>query len=126
MQLFERLKKIHDWSRYSRADFAKKLEVSKPTVDSLTKDPKYNPGLGIIIRILELFPDINANWLLMNEGPMFKANNKMIAEEPQSEYGSANAFIKYNKHLEDEIAWLRKIIEEKLEMDINEINDKKK
>jgi hypothetical protein len=89
--------------------FGEKLGYSKPDkLYRLLKDNTNNPSIHIIQDILKAFPDINARWLVTGE-------EKMIFEEPRTQYGYCKECIKKEaiiEHLKGELADKDKRIEE--------------
>jgi transcriptional regulator with XRE-family HTH domain len=65
--------------RYSNTTFAKALGVSASTIGYIDIYRSY-PSMETILKLLDLHPDINANWLITGEGQMIKSDRNVDAE----------------------------------------------
>lgn len=43
-------------------------------------------GIKIIHQLVDIFPELNLNWFMKNEGPMFLDENMAVVEEPGEKY----------------------------------------
>lgn len=129
MQFYKRLKKIRAWYNLNQNEMAHKINVSLQSIGNLENEAKeVKPKIDTLSKIIQAFPEISAKWLLTGEGEMLVKPQKtsmLMAEEGQSEYQPVNALHEYNNHLKEEVAWLRKIIEENLKTDISETEQPK-
>lgn len=62
----DRIRYIIEKEGHTVSSFAKKIDVGDQTVRSITKD-RNKPSYDIIVKILEGFEWINANWLVMGQ-----------------------------------------------------------
>lgn len=84
MELFgKKLKKLKQSQGLSTTEFAEKLDVSRPTI--------YNyfggrpPAVEFILKLIEVYPDIDLNWLLKDSVSDMEPQ-VVIAEEERVEY----------------------------------------
>ncbi len=90
MEIHERIKKIReDLFKGSNSEFARSID-EKPNTTSNWISGNRKIGLEVIEKILARLPQINASWLLTEEGPMMKADADK--EEP---YLITKAGVKY-------------------------------
>lgn len=55
----------------SKTNFANDINVSQAVITHLTSG-RNKPGVEILQKILQRYPKISAEWLLLGQGPMFK------------------------------------------------------
>lgn len=67
--LSQRILTILEWSGMSQTKLSKLLDVPQPTFNRRIREAD-NDLFQHIPDLLKLFPEINANWLWSNEGPM--------------------------------------------------------
>lgn len=71
MTASERLKYLLDSKNLSVAQFGKKVGVSRDTLNKMfakNSDPK----LHLLQKCLELYPNLNIEWLILGKGDMWK------------------------------------------------------
>jgi len=56
----------------SRLDFASKLNISNAVLSHLASG-RNKASLDLVIAVLTHFPKINAEWLILNKGEMYKS-----------------------------------------------------
>jgi hypothetical protein len=61
---------------HSKSSFAKAIEVSLPLITHITSG-RNKPGIELIQKVLNAFPDINPDWLLLGSGSMQRTALKM-------------------------------------------------
>lgn len=128
MEYGNRIKKIRNTYSDSLKQMEEKIGISKGYISGWEKGHnKFNPTLETLLNILKSYPQINYEWLLFGKGEMFYQSEKtfteVLAEEDSPGYQTKDTLI---SHLEKEIKWLRKIIDEKLEIDLEEENNRHK
>lgn len=69
MTITDRIKKVIEYYGVSTRQFEINVGVSNAYFSN-TKEP----GREILLKILNAYPDISANWLLFEDGEMFKKN----------------------------------------------------
>jgi len=96
-----------------------KLEVSAEipymTIKGI-KEGRSNPGFETLTKILNVFPRLNARWLILGEEPMFLSaydnpQELSLVEDPALEYMKRSSLYNY-PILVDEVEDLRKIVKE--------------
>lgn len=96
--MITRIRKIIEAEALTRSDFAKKIEMSKYTLDGYL-DGKNKPALALAEGILRAYPDISAEWLMRGEGSMYRSNgsttNYEINAHSQVNKGEANGGMTY-------------------------------
>jgi transcriptional regulator with XRE-family HTH domain len=117
MDLNDRFGEALKYFKKSQKDFAEHSGYSKQYVNSIING-KDSIGLTPIKKILDLLPDLDANWLLRGEGEITKQQSTL--GEPQPEYGNTDKDLR--QALEDcrkdkerawaEVEWLRGQIDE--------------
>lgn len=80
---------------HSKSTFAKELDVSLPLITHITNG-RNKPGMELIQKILTVYPDLNARWLLLGEGEMFEQQVSM--PDLSMQYAEINAVIEQIKH----------------------------
>ncbi len=75
----KRLAYLLEQSRIEPKDFAKNINVSRSTVYQYM-DGQIEPKPAIKLKILELYPEVNANWLLFGRGTMKETDTLGVGE----------------------------------------------
>ena len=70
MMLFERIRQIYHNIAISQADFARGLGITPATFNGYLKESRQDNLWPLLPRILEMYPQINRNWLYFGEGDM--------------------------------------------------------
>lgn len=65
--------------RYNKNSLAIALGVSAPSIGHIEKHRNF-PGFELILKLIELHPNINANWLVTGEGEMIKGERNYDKE----------------------------------------------
>ena len=61
-----RIRQILEKEGHTVSSFAKKLDIGDQTIRSITKD-RNRPSYDVIVRIVESFDWVDANWLVMGQ-----------------------------------------------------------
>lgn len=69
--MIERIKRIMEQKELSASAFADKMDISRGTISHILSG-RNRPSLDVVTRILEVFPEINSDWLLNGHLPMYK------------------------------------------------------
>lgn len=84
----ERIKEVMDSENMNPARFADSLQIGRAVISHILNG-RNNPSLDVITRILNYFPNINADWLLSGSGSMYKVdsspNSNNISESGHQE-----------------------------------------
>lgn len=102
--------------------FLKHLDIGQTKFETITQlsnglinNLKDNISSKSLIKILEVYPELNMNWLLIEDGDMLKSSDNVLHE---IDVGAKYQLESDNKHLKKQIQNLEKIIsllEEKVE-----------
>jgi len=76
-ELNKRIVEIMVRFNHSKSSLALELGVSLPLITHITTG-RNKPGIELLQRVLQRFPDINPMWLLLGEGEMQKEPEKAI------------------------------------------------
>lgn len=112
-----RLIKLVDDRFKSQSAFARSLHVTRQTVSNMIS--KEMISVEMILKIKELVPDLNLNWLLLGEGPQYNKDydgiRPNIMNEPDGMYSTKSeleAELRLHvEHLREHILFLQKQIE---------------
>jgi transcriptional regulator with XRE-family HTH domain len=80
--MVDRIRKIMEKEGLNFALFADKIDVSRGTITHVLSG-RNKPSLDVIQKILETFPNINSDWLLIGKNPMYRHENVFL--QPQQE-----------------------------------------
>ena len=99
----ERIKQIIENHSDSLKEFSEKYDIDYSSLSDLSRG-KRNLGMNLAMRLVEKFPGLNLNWLLMGIGDMFLGKNANYADlqilsEPEPKYANyepgKEMFLKY-------------------------------
>lgn len=76
----DRIKQFIDYKGISAGDLATLLEVQRSNISHILNG-RNKPGASLIEKMLKVFPDINARWLLTGEGAMLEGEAKQDEKE---------------------------------------------
>lgn len=79
----ERLNKILEEYDLNSSRLAEKMGIQRSGISHIMAG-RNKPSYDFIVILLELFPEIDANWLLTGKGAMFKEDNEANSEESDS------------------------------------------
>lgn len=71
MKLFERIRLISTDVARSQTDLAKKLGLTQPTFNGYLNEKRQDNLWPLLPQILELYPQLNRDWLYFGEGEMY-------------------------------------------------------
>ena len=74
MTVNQRIREFQKTLKISQREFSKNVGVNETTISSIYDD-KNLPNLKVIIAIMTHYPTLDARWLLLGEGSMFKKSN---------------------------------------------------
>jgi transcriptional regulator with XRE-family HTH domain len=67
---------------YTAAQFADEIGVQKSGISHIISG-RNNPSLDFVQKILQRFPEVNMDWLIMGKGPMFSSDGiRTVQAEP--------------------------------------------
>jgi hypothetical protein len=80
-ELNKRIVEIMVRFNHSKSSLATELGVSLPLITHITTG-RNKPGIELLQRVLQRFPDINPNWLFLGDGDMMKPEPKQVDMTP--------------------------------------------
>lgn len=112
MEIVERIQKIMEKEGLNVASFARKVGVVDQTIRGIVVQRRNKPGFDLIVRILQTFVWVNAEWLILGVGEMSKPEQENVNN---SEQHSIKDLVMYLKEKDVKI---EKLIEEKTEFKV--------
>lgn len=112
MEIVERIQKIMEKEGLNVASFARKVGVVDQTIRGIVVQRRNKPGFDLIVRILQTFVWVNAEWLILGVGEMLKPEQENVKN---SEQHSIKDLVMYLKEKDVKI---EKLIEEKTEFKV--------
>ena len=95
MSVLERLEEIREDHKLKRSQFEKVLSKSTGYINTLFKNNSM-PGIDVLIKIMENYPEYNLVWILTGEGEKLKANaEKSLRKLKHGEYNGQNFTLLY-------------------------------
>ena len=76
--MIERMQLLMKINQLSAADLADKLGTERSGISHFLSG-RNKPSLAFVIKLLEKFPEINPDWLIMGSGPMLRSEQKPTA-----------------------------------------------
>ena len=73
---------VETFEKGKKASFARKIGISPQGVQELLAGRKGDPSFKVLVKILESYPQVCADWLVLGNGPMLK--EKQATEENES------------------------------------------
>ena len=110
MEIIERINKIIEKEGLTVSSFARKLGVVDQTIRGIVVQRRNKPGFDLIVRILQTFNWLSAEWLILGEGEMEKKENV-----PSVDNKSAESLKDLILYLKEKDVKIEKLIEEKIE-----------
>ena len=110
--LIERIQKIMEREGLNVASFARRIGVVDQTIRGIVVQRRNKPGFDLIVRILQTFDWVNAEWLILGVGEMSKPEQENLNN---SERYSIKDLVMYLKEKDVKI---EKLIEEKTEFKV--------
>lgn len=112
MEIIERIQKIMEREGLNVASFARRIGVVDQTIRGIVVQRRNKPGFDLIVRILQTFDWVNAEWLILGVGEMSKPEQENLNN---SEPYSIKDLVMYLKEKDVKI---EKLIEEKTEFKV--------
>ena len=75
--LIERVRRIIEQKNLNPSYFADHIGISRSSINHVLNG-RNNPSLDVVTKILEKYPDINSEWLLFGNDPMFRSERPII------------------------------------------------
>lgn len=112
MEIIERIQKIMEREGLNVASFARRIGVVDQTIRGIVVQRRNKPGFDLIVRILQTFDWVNAEWLILGVGEMSKPEQENVSNQEQY---SIKDLVMYLKEKDVKI---EKLIEEKTEFKV--------
>ena len=112
MGIIERIQKIMEKEGLNVASFARRVGVVDQTIRGIVVQRRNKPGFDLIVRILQTFAWVNAEWLILGVGEMSKPEQENVNNQEQY---SIKDLVMYLKEKDVKI---EKLIEEKTEFKV--------
>ena len=112
MGIIERIQKIMEKEGLNVASFARRVGVVDQTIRGIVVQRRNKPGVDLIVRILQTFAWVNAEWLILGVGEMSKPEQENVSNQEQY---SIKDLVMYLKEKDVKI---EKLIEEKTEFKV--------
>lgn len=110
MDIIDRLQSIIEHEGLTVSAFAKKIGVADQSVRGIVVQRRNKPGFDLIVKIVQAFEWLNADWLITGRGEMVK--DSVNVKETNS---NESTLMNYIKEKDDKI---EKLIEEKTALKI--------
>ena len=81
--LVDRVKKIIAQKNLNPSYFADQIGISRSSMNHILNG-RNNPSLDVLKKILEKYPDINSDWLLLGKEPILKSEKVSIHAQTQT------------------------------------------
>lgn len=111
MDIIERLQQIITHEQLNVSSFARQIGVGDQTIRGIVVQRRNKPGFDILVKIIQTFPWLNAEWLLTGNGEMVRKETTV----PASNLPSLAELVEYLREKDQKI---EKLIEEKTELKI--------
>ncbi len=102
MTASERLKYLLDSKNLSVAQFGKKVGVSRDTLNKMFAKGS-DPKLHLLQKCLELYPNLNIDWLILGKGDMWKITEEKTSLLEQEMKAVKLELKRINERLEKEL-----------------------
>jgi len=102
MSASERLKHLLDSQNLSVTQFGKKVGVSRDTLNKMFAKGS-DPKLHLLQKCLELYPNLNIEWLILGKGEMWKMEAEKMTKLEQEMEAVKAELKRINKRLEKEL-----------------------
>jgi transcriptional regulator with XRE-family HTH domain len=86
----KRLEIILDYYSLNASGFADKIGVQRSSISHLLSG-RNKPSLDFILKILEVFPDVDLYWILNGKGSFPKSNEVVVEQKPSPASTISNA-----------------------------------
>lgn len=109
MDIIERLQKIIEHENLSVSAFAKKIGVVDQTIRGIVVQKRNKPSFDMLVKILQTFDWLSAEWLIMGKGSMKKT-------KPTEKTDDSQQLIEFMKYLREKDEKIELLIKEMTEL----------
>lgn len=101
-EFIKRLQIILDYYGLSASSFADRIDVQRSSISHLLSG-RNKPSLDFILKVVEVFPEVDLYWILNGKGS-FPKSDKKIEEKKDTPILDNNTMVeKYNSSLESDL-----------------------
>lgn len=94
VKINERYMKLVDAVSSSRSEFSKRTGISAVILSHINSG-RNKVSLKAVIQLLETYPEINAEYLLLGKGNAFKTGNNKLVEKVREEINALNTLVNH-------------------------------
>lgn len=109
MDVIERLQKIIEHENLSVSAFARKIGVVDQTIRGIVVQKRNKPSFDMLVKILQTFDWLSAEWLIMGKGSMEKT-------KPTEKTDDSQQLIEFMKYLREKDEKIELLIKEMTEL----------
>lgn len=109
MDIIERLQKIIEHENLSVSAFARKIGVVDQTIRGIVVQKRNKPSFDMLVKILQTFNWLSAEWLIMGKGSMEKT-------KPTEKTDDSQQLIEFMKYLREKDEKIELLIKEMTEL----------
>ena len=109
MDIIERLQKIIEHENLSVSAFARKIGVVDQTMRGIVEQKRNKPSFDMLVKILQTFDWLSAEWLIMGKGSMEKT-------KPTEKTDDSQQLIEFMKYLREKDEKIELLIKEMTEL----------
>lgn len=109
MDIIERLQKIIEHENLSISAFARKIGVVDQTIRGIVVQKRNKPSFDMLVKILQTFDWLSAEWLIMGKGSMEKT-------KPTEKTDDSQQLIEFMKYLREKDEKIELLIKEMTEL----------
>ena len=95
--MIERLKRLMQIKNLSPSQFGDEIKVQRSGMSHLISG-RNKPSLEFILKILNHFPDVNPDWLLFGNEPVYRDGNSNLSFEEKPEISTDSTKISRNEN----------------------------
>ncbi len=123
----DRILLLIDHYKLSSAQFAESIGVQRSSISHILSG-RNNPSYDFLIKTLEYFSEISAEWLLLGKGPMLKALTYQTKEEKSNPNQNVDLFsqLKTTKEPEENSSKDNNTKEKRISDELVDLNSKPK
>jgi len=99
--MVDRIKKLMELKKMSPTQFADEIEVQRSSLSHVLSE-RNKPSLDFMLKIKNAFPDINLDWLLLDEGTIFIKKEEEKEMEQFSPEKQQQAELKFSADIDQE------------------------
>lgn len=109
MDIIERLQKIIEHENLSVSAFAREIGVVDQTIRGIVVQKRNKPSFDMLVKILQTFDWLSAEWLIMGKGSMEKT-------KPTEKTDDSQQLIEFMKYLREKDEKIELLIKEMTEL----------